>query len=336
MANGMPPAFVHVIEAQQRQLTPTAWVTGHIVSQNDARLSVEVSGRIQQLLEIGSQVKQGDVIAQLDANPWQIAHDEAKANLTKAESRLEFLEAEVKRKADLSKRNLSTQTDYEETRSQRDVAIGELAESKARLARSKQNLDFTKLKAPFNGLVVERMASLGEYVSSGSAIIRLVDNDKLEAAVFAPIAAFQFVQVGDEVAVKSQLGSAMVKVKSIVPATERQSQLMEIRLDTSQLNWPVGLNIKAAIPTAASITALSVPRDALVLRRNMTQVFRVNADNQSEMVPVTVGVAAAQWIQVQGDLKAGDKIIVRGAERLRPGQAVMIKPSNDNLISGQQ
>jgi len=336
IAQGMPPAFVHIVKAEQRELAPTAWTTGHIISRNDAQLSVEVSGRIKQLVDIGTQTQKGDIIAKIDDSPLMIERQEAKASVRKAEANLEFLQAEVKRKSQLSKQNLSALTDFEKTKSERDIAIGELAVNKARLARIEKDIEFSQLTAPFNGLVVERLASIGEYVTSGSSIVRLIESDHLEAAVYAPITSYQFVQRGDSIKVKSAIGTTEALIKDIVQAADNQSQLMEIRIDLSTLNWPAGLNIQAAIPTAAKMKTLAIPRDALILRRGMTQVFRVKPDNTAEMLMIETGIANEEWIQVIGDLQIGDQVVVRGGERLQPGQSVMIKPSNDNLISGQQ
>jgi multidrug efflux pump subunit AcrA (membrane-fusion protein) len=110
---------------------------------------------------------------------------------------------------------------------------------------------------------------------------------------------------------------------------------MELRLVLDETAWPVGLNVRVAVPSGPSTSQLVVPRDALVLRREGNVVFRINGENKAERVPVNLGVASGEMIAVEGELNAGDKIVIRGSERLQPGQTVAIKNNNDTLVSMQ-
>jgi len=334
-AQEMPPANVNVATAELRSLSPVAWVSGTVVSRNNSQIAAEVSGRLVDLSELGEKVKKGDTIAQIDDTLIELQSREAQANVQNAQSRLSYLESEVKRKSTLAKRNLSTITDLDETISQRDIAKGDLASAKSRLAQIEQQLIYTKLKAPFDGVIAERLRNQGEYVNSGTAIIRLVESDNLEASIFSPLEAYQFLTHTDMLAVESSLGQGMAPIKAIIPVADSRSHLMQVRLDLSNFNWPVGLSLKAAVASGDKKEVIAIPRDALVLRRDGMTVFRVNADNKAEQLQVSVGIGAGELIEVIGDVKKGDKIIIRGAERLRVGQSVFIKP-NDDLISGKQ
>ena len=335
-AQGFPPANVNVVKAEFRALAPVAWASGTVVSRNNSQIAAEVSGRLIDLAELGAKVKRGDIIARIDATSLSIQERENLASVQNAKSKLEFLESEVKRKTALAKRNLSAKTDLDQTISDRDVAQGDLAAAKARLEQTRQNLAYTKLKAPFDGLVAQRLSNQGEYVTSGTAIIRLVEIDNLEASIFAPITAYQFLTQANSLAVESAIGKGMANIKTLVPVADSRSHLMEVRLDMSSFNWPVGLSVKAAVANGDVKEVLAVPRDALVLRREGTSVFRINSENKAEQIPVKVGIGAGEMVEVIGNLQPGDQIVIRGAERLMPGQTVQIKASNDSLISGKQ
>jgi len=336
MGQGFPAPSVNVVTAEIKKLSPVAWVSGTVVSRNNSKLAAEVSGRLISLAELGAEVKKGDVIARIDDRTLQIQLQEDQASVANAESRLEFLESEVNRKSTLAKRNLSAITDLDETRSQRDVAQGDLTAARARLAKTRQNLYFTELKAPFDGLVAERLSNQGEYVNNGTAIIRLVETANLEASVFAPLTAYRFLKQSTHLDVDSPLGKGKAMIKSLVPVASNRSHLMEVRLDMSSFDWPVGLNVRVAVANGESKEVLAVPRDALVLRREGTSIFRINSENSAEQISVHVGMAAGELVEVIGEINAGDKIVVRGAERLRPGQAVQIKSDNSALVSGKQ
>jgi len=307
-----------------------------VVSRNDSQIAAEVSGRLIKLAEIGARVKQGEMIARIDDTNLQIQKRENIASVENAQARLKFLESEVVRKTSLAKRNLSTITDLDDTVSQRDVAKGDLIVARARLAQTQQNLLFSQLRAPFDGLVMQRLSNLGEYINAGTAIVRLVEIDNLEASTYTPLTAYAYLQQAQSLAVESPLGGATVPIKSLVPVADSRSHLMEVRLDMSALDWPVGLDIKVAVASGDTREVLAVPRDALVLRREGASIFRINQDNKAEKIPVVVGIGAGELIEVIGDVNAGDRIVIRGAERLQPGQAVAIKATNKNLISGDQ
>ncbi|MGX5200481.1 efflux RND transporter periplasmic adaptor subunit [Aliikangiella sp. IMCC44632] len=335
-ARGFPAPSVNVVEAQERTLSPVAWVSGTVVSRNNSQIAADVSGRIVSLAEIGARVSKGDLLAKIDDSTLKIQLMEDQANVENAQSRLAFLESEVKRKTSLAERNLSAKTDLDQTLSQRDVAKGDLAAATARLAKTKQQLAFTELKAPFEGLVTQRLRSQGEYVTSGTAIIHLVETKNLEVSLYAPITAYRFLSSASELRVQSALGEASAPIKSIVPVAEDRSHLMQVRLDMSDIDWPVGLSIKAAVASGESKLVLAVPRDAIVLRREGMSIFKVNAENQAQQVPVEIGLGVGEFIEIKGNVNAGDKVIIRGAERLQPGQTVQIKENNSQLISGNK
>ncbi|WP_196139111.1 efflux RND transporter periplasmic adaptor subunit [Aliikangiella sp. G2MR2-5] len=333
-AQQMPPASVNVEKAQMKLLAPVAWVSGSVVSRNNSQIAAEVNGRLVDLAELGELVEQGQVIAKIDDTRLKIQRREASANVENAISRLSYLESEVNRKSALAKRNLSAKTDLDETVSDRDVAKGDLAAARARLAQVEQQLADSQVKAPFSGIVAQRLSSQGEMVNSGTPIIRLVETANLEASVYAPLTAYQFLTRSQTLNVESALGKATVPIKTLVPIADSRSHLMEVRLDMSSINWPVGLSIKAGVASGEQREVLAVPRDALVLRREGTSIFKVNEQSLAEQIQVELGIGAGAWIQVIGKVEAGDKIIIRGAERLRSGQPVLIKPDNRNLISG--
>jgi multidrug efflux pump subunit AcrA (membrane-fusion protein) len=89
--------------------------------------------------------------------------------------------------------------------------------------------------------------------------------------------------------------------------------------------WPIGSAVRVDLPAARTGGAsLVVPRDAVIVRADGAHVFRVGKDNTAERVTVRVGNGDAKRVEVTGALAAGDRVIVRGGERLRPGQAVTV------------
>ena len=337
-----PPANVNVVSAKMMELSPVVWVSGTVVSQNDSNIASEISGRLVSLAAIGSRVERGEVIARIDDKQLQIQYREEHANILNSEASLHFLKTEVTRTTQLVKQKLSPPTELDKIISERDIDKGNVIAAQARLDKTKQALDYTNLQAPFNGVVAQRIASLGEYVNAGSAIVRLVEIENSEATVFVPIVAYQFLKNAKNLVVESPLGNGKAPIKSVVPVADTRSHLMEVRLNMSAFDWPIGLNIKAKVANGPSEQSLTVPRDALVLRRDGASVFRINKSEkgaQAEKIPVTVGIGmegliAVTSIATDNKINVGDLIVIRGAERLQHGQSVAIKDNNAELVLG--
>jgi hypothetical protein len=100
--------------------------------------------------------------------------------------------------------------------------------------------------------------------------------------------------------------------------------MFEIRLDADPAIWTVGESLRLTMPTAEAKEVLAVPRDALILRREGTSVFKVTPESTVEQVSVVVGLGAGSLIEVYGDLVAGDEVVIRGAEGLSSGMPIAI------------
>jgi len=327
-------ANVNVATIKSTMLSPIAWVSGSIVSRNDSQIAAEVSGRLINIIDLGSLVKKGDVIAQIDGTSFKIQLREEQANVANSMAKVTFEKSELARKKSLVEQKLISAKDLEETLSNFNIAEANLLAAKARLDQIKQNITYTQLKAPFDGIVTKRLRNQGEYVNNGNAIIRLVETANVESSLFAPLTAYKFLSQSKTLSVKSPLGEGQAQIKAIIPVAESRSHLMEVRLDMSNFDWPIGLNIKAAVATGENKEVLAVPRDALVLRPNSISIFIVDEQNNAKQVSVSIGIAENELVEVIGDVKAGDKVVIRGAERLSSGQAVNIKTNNQSLISG--
>ena len=100
--------------------------------------------------------------------------------------------------------------------------------------------------------------------------------------------------------------------------------MVEVRLSAGDSEWLVGTAVQISLPSDAAISTVAVPRDALVERGNQAYVYKVDENGAAEQVTVRVSAIVGLWVGVAGGISAGDRVIVRGAERLSPGQAVEV------------
>jgi RND family efflux transporter MFP subunit len=324
-AQGGPQAAnVRVAKATIRSLAPETLVAGTVISRNDAKLAAEVTGRVLEVAEVGTVVAGGDVVAKIEDTAIRLRKDELQAEVERAQARLKYLESEEGRYVQLAKSNLAAATKLEETRSDRDVSRGDLRVAKSRLAQVEDQLSRTRIRAPFSGIVVERLMMPGERVDTGRNIVRMVDQQHLEVIARAPLEYYPYVLPGLQLKMKTGSVSASGTVRTVVAVGSENTHQFELRLDIEGNRFPVGQTLRVSIPTSDTRNALVVPRDALVLRPDGISVFIVDTDQKAKQIMVATGIDAGDQIEVIGDLKDGDTVIIRGNERLRPGQAVSI------------
>ncbi|RFF27068.1 efflux RND transporter periplasmic adaptor subunit [Wenzhouxiangella sp. 15181] len=314
---------VEVAVAEQREMAPTMQVSGTVLSRSDASLSAEVEGRLVEVADVGTRVAEGDVVARIEDTTLRLRISELEAEIARGESRLEFLDAELKRFERLAETNLAAASQIDQTRSERDMAQSDLAVTRSRRAQLKDQIDRTRVRAPFPGVVVERVARAGERVGVGARILRLVNPDSLEAVARAPLRYYRFVQPGDELTVDTEDQVFEAPLRTVVSVGNEDLHVFELRLDIKK-PLPVGQTVRVTVPTADLRKVLAVPRDALVLRGSGTAVFVIGEDGTARRATVSTGIGQGEWIEVAGPIQAGDRVVIRGNERLRDGQAVEI------------
>ena len=325
LAQGGPPAAnVRVANASIQSLAPETLVPGTVVSRNDARLAAEVTGRLLDVADVGTVAARGDVVAQIEDTVIRLRKQELMAEVERARARLRYLESEEGRYVRLAESNLAAATKLEETRSDRDVSRGDLQVAKSRLAQVEDQLSRTRISAPFSGIVVERLMMPGERVDIGKNVVRMVDQQHLEVIARAPLEYYSYVRPGQKLDIRTAKVVATGTVRTVVAVGSENTHQFELRLDIENNRFPVGQTLRVSIPTSDVRRALVVPRDALVLRPEGISVFVVDKDQKAKQVMVTTGIGAGDQIEVIGDLNDGDTVIIRGNERLRPGQSVSI------------
>lgn len=323
LAQGGGPALVRVTQAQMMDMAPTMQVAGTVISRQDATLAAEVEGRLMEVTEAGTRVDAGDLVARIDDTALALRIEELEAEVERAEASLRYLESELERQQRMAERELAAANLLDQTRSERDMAAGQLRATRARLAQTRDQLDRTRIRAPFSGVVAERLLQAGERVAAGTSVVRLYNPRRLEVVARAPLDYYAYVQAGDILALTAGSRELEASVRTTVSVGSESSHVFEIRLDVTD-HLPVGQTVRVSIPMDRLREVLAVPRDALVLRGDGAAVYVVDNGNQAQRVSVSTGIGSGDLIEVRGNLQAGDRVVVRGNERLRAGQSVEV------------
>jgi len=323
---GEPPKVV-TANASMQMLSPSVEVPGTVVSRFDSRLASELAAKLVWIAEVGTEVKEGDTIARMEDFTFRIQEMEAQSLVEREQARVVFLESELKRLEQLSERNLSAKSQYDQTVSDLAMARSDHQIAEAQLGYAKISMHVTEIRAPFDGVITERLRSIGERLNIADEVLRLVDPNSLEVVARAPLRTVNFIKKGDVLALGNDFRNGDAPIRTIVPFGNPQSHMFEVRMAVSSDVWTVGESVRLSMPTAAAKEVLAVPRDALVLRREGATVFKLSEESTVTQVPVVVGLGAGMLIEVFGDLADGDEVVVRGAEGLSDGMTVTVSPT---------
>lgn len=320
-----PPAVVEIALAEQRSSAGVAWVPGSVISRNDARLAGEVAGRLTFVAEVGTAVAAGDAVARVDDETLRLELRDAEAVIGRRQAEGSQAERHLERLRALKDDRLVAAAQLDEAESALEISRRDLVQAQVARDRARQRLGQATVRAPHAGVVVERLAQVGEYLQPGAPVARLVQTSDVEMSARAPAALAQRLAPGDPVAVRQDGVEYQARIRAVVPAADQVSRQLELRLSLDDGQWLVGSAAEVALPQTDAHSAVTVPRDALVLRPDGSFVFRVGADGIAQRVAVEAGSIHDGWVEITGSIVAGDRLVIRGAERLRDGQAVAVR-----------
>jgi len=317
-----PPVTVETDTVQVESVAASMWVSGVVVSREDAMIASELDGRVTWIAEVGDRVAKGSPVARLDTHLLSLEKREREAAIAALQANLVWMKRQTERLDELAHKNNTAQSERDEMRARYLAAQQELTQAQVGLERTEFNLRRSEIPAPFDGVVVSRATATGEYATVGKPLLRLVNTDAAEVSVTAPLRLARFTQPGHQVFVSNQDSSDKAIVRSLVAVGDERSHMMELRITPTPGSWLIGEAVTVELAAGARQQRTTVDRDALVLRDSNNYVYVVDAENTAKRVIVEVGDGIGERIAVSGWLEAGDRVIIRGAERLRDGQKV--------------
>ena len=321
---GPPPAPVAVDTAQRDTFSASLWVSGTVVSRNDARIAAETEGRITWVADVGTRIAEGEPLARIDATDLELTLADSEAQLASLKAQLRFQENNLGRLQQLAASNNAAANQLDEAEAQLEMTRQNIRRAEVAIRQTQRRIAQTRVIAPFPGIVTERLVQVGEFVNRGAQVARLVDTEHREIRAQAPLSVASYVREGMEVSVEHQQRESLSPVLHVIPVGDERSRMFEVRVAAADPAWVVGSPVRVAIPNSDPRELVAIPRDALVLRGQDTFVLKVTPDNTVERIAVRTGIGLGHLVEVIGEVVAGDQVVTRGAERLQPGQAVVI------------
>ena len=320
---GPPPAPVTVAPVVKGSVASTVTATGTVVSRNDARLAAEVTGRLDWVAEPGAKVAKGAPLARVDARALELQLRENEAQISRLGANADLLGTQLARLNALPD-GIASKSQIDEAAARLAMARHELEQARAASDSTLHQISRAVIRAPFSGYVAERIRQLGEFVGAGTEVLRLTDTENVEVVARAPVSEAGHLAAGQAVTVHGATQQLESRIRAIVPVGDERSRMIEVRVAMSGAGWPIGSAVRVDLPAARQSAGLMVPRDAVIVRADGAHVFRVGKGDVAERIAVRVGNGDSEHVEVTGTLAPGDRVIVRGGERLRAGQPVKV------------
>lgn len=339
----MADLLVRVDEVRMSPLTQSVPVIGRLVANRLGDVAARINGPVDAFkVEVGDRVEGGQVLAVLDATALQARYDLAAGRLSEAQAERAVKRAELalakqdfQRLERLKSSAAFNQSRYDDSRQQ--VAITEaavsqadaaIAEAEAELRLAEINLYNAEVRAPYAGVVTQRLTEAGSYVQVGQAVLRMLGDQSLEVEADVPFQNLAGLEPGVQVSLTLDDGTAHTAVvRAILPAENPLTRTRMVRLvpniAATRRTLAHDQSVTLQVPVGSERQVLSVHKDAVIVRRGQDMVFVV-VDGAVEARPITLGEALGSRFEVRTGLAAGDKAVVRGNERLKPGDKVKI------------
>ena len=342
-----------VVTAYPSQQYVVLNATGYVVAQRKAAISSKATGRLEWLgVAEGSRVKAGDLIARIDnrdvvaqAQSAEAAVRAARANVTQSEVERENAQVEYRRNEELVGKGFISQSALDAAKARLDRAAAGVASARANLnvalanARNAQvAVDYTEIRAPFDGVILSKSANVGDLVTpfsnatdSKGAVVSMADMSTLEVEADVSESSLSKVHVGQPAEiVLDALPDARFRghINRMVPTVDRAKAtvMTKVKFDTIDPRVLLEMSAKVSflsqeVTPAQQKPLIAVKQDAIVERDGGFAVFVVR-DGRAVIVPVTRGAKIGDTIAIEGDVKTGEKSVEKPAPSLVNGALV--------------
>ncbi len=344
-AQGQRAAVVGVDAVREDVIDQRFPVIGRLVARRSGAVAARVAGPVAEIqVEVGDRVEKGQILAvlvreRLRAERARRAADvaERKAALVTASAEQTMTGDEVSRLVRLKKSRSAAfpQARYDDKRNQLAMLQSEVGEARARMARAQAELrladialKYAEIRAPYAGVVALRHAEVGAWLNIGQPVVDLIADESLELEADVPAARIPDVAPGAPVQVSISGKRYPATSRAIIPDENPLTRTRAVRFtpgfETAEAGFAANQSVTVEIPIGKGRRAVTVHKDAVSRKGGGALVF-LSKDGKATPRPVQLGEAIGTRFEVMSGLVVGDLVVIRGNERLRPGQAISHK-----------
>ncbi|MGE4295570.1 MAG: efflux RND transporter periplasmic adaptor subunit [Campylobacterales bacterium] len=324
-----PPAPVVTETIQKGTIHPFESFVGTLKYATLSKLPAHSAAAVEEILaEAGQRVKTGQVLAVLDSAILSANLEAKAAELSRVQIQQEQAQKDDTRYRALFEQNSVSAQQYEQFRLKALELQAQVRALRSSLEALRIEQEKRTIRAPYDGVVIERHVSMGDWVSTGSPVVTLAREDSIELVVYLPAQSLALAQAGKTVTVAVAQRELTGEITAVVPKGDSASRTFPVRiaLAASPELLAEGMEATARIAGAHAQEALLVHRDAVINRFGQNVLFFV-AEGKAMMAPVEIiGYDGLKVAVKSPQLQPGMAAVIKGNERIFPGQGVKAAP----------
>jgi len=326
VAQGPPPARVTVATIGEGRISPSVDLEASVFFKEVSHVATELNGLVTEVhFEEGQRLNAGEIMVRLDQSLLEPQLRENRALVEQAKARLKQENARMRRAAELMADEITTPQQFDDIRFTAEAFDRQVAAAEARVQQIERELEKKVIRAPFDGIVLERMTELGEWKGVGESIAIFALDQVYDIVTNVPEAYLGYATPGMHLHVRVGRLAFEAEVVESAPRGDVTTRTFPIRLRvTGRDDLLEGLSAVVSMPTGTPTDCLLVPRDAVIMERGEMTITVVE-DDKARKVPVRVlGYTEGQAGLEKDGLSPGMTVITKGHERIRTGDAVSI------------
>jgi len=302
-------------------------LVGEVRSRYESNQSFRIGGKIiERKVEVGSQVKKGQLLARLDAADTNLSKQAALADVLAAEASYRLAQAEVERQRTLFDKKFISASALDMREAELKTSAAHLQQVKAQADVSGNQSRYTALVADRDGVVTQIHAEPGQVVEVGATIAQIVDTKQIEVLVAVPESKMANLKVGDKVAIKlwaDQAKTYLGYVREVAPAAESATRAFDVRVTISDADKAVKLGMTAGVRFAQDdMNEIIIPATALTQINGKNTVWVIDTHSLANPREVTTGQFTEAGVVIKSGLQANEMIAVAGVHTLIKNQKV--------------
>ena len=303
-------------------------LAGEIQPRYESQLGFRVGGKlIARKVEVGTLVKRGQVLMQLDPLDLQLAQSQAKAAVSATESTLALTKADLDRYRELRQKNFVSQALLDAKEAAYKSAIASHEQANAGLKVQANQSSYSTLYADADGVITAVQAEVGQVVAAGTPVVKLARTAEKEVRVSIPEDQIEVLRQVTDLAVKTWANSNVAisgRLRELSPIADPATRTYTAKISLPRAGPEIRLGMTATVQFAApALPGIHLPMTALVNSKEGTAVWVVES-GVVKLVPVQVASATGTDVLIAQGLSAGQSVVTAGVNQLRPGQKVSL------------
>lgn len=322
------PALSVTLTAPQREEWPqTLTANGNVVAWQEAVIGAEVANyRITEVAaQVGDRVRAGQVLARIDNDTVGNEVAEAEAAVAELEASAAEARNNAARSRELREKGFYSSQLNSQYQTAENTAAARLAAARARLQAARLKMSKTVIRAPDDGVISARAATVGSLTQPGQALFKLIRGGRLEWQAEVPSADLGRIRIGTPARLTGPSGETVTgKVRSVAPSVDQATRNGLVYVDV-----PPSSAVRAGVFALGEFElgrspALTLPQSAVVQREGFAYVFRMEGEARVAQVKVGLGRRAGERVEITDGLKGDERLVASGAGFLADGDLVKV------------